>query len=199
MGDIQNLFNTYSVPEIFLFVFAIGLALKGVLELFNYFYNKIRDYFGLKNRQDKIFENIQEQVSKIKDCQSKLEGFSELKEDMDVIKRKIDKLDFKNDEFQEKQEEVNKSLSLVKERLQEATRSFLIDAHHKFYYQLKGIDDLSLQSIERRYLYYKTAGGDSFIDGMMEDLRGLPRITPYTISLDEEDKFHVEHKTENGR
>lgn len=45
-----------------------------------------------------------------------------------------------------------------------------------FCYEVKAIDDLNLQSLERRYLYYKAAGGNSFIDGLMEEIRSLPRI-----------------------
>ena len=75
-------------------------------------------------------------------------------------------------------------MKLVQERLQENTRSFLIDAHHKHCYQIKSIDDLTLQSVERRYLYYKTAGGNSFIDGLMDEIRKLPRINTYTVDDD---------------
>jgi hypothetical protein len=72
-------------------------------------------------------------------------------------------------------------MKLVHERLQENTRSFLIDSHHKFCNEIQGIDDQSLQSMERRYLYYKSAGGDSFIDTLMEEVRDLPRINYATI------------------
>jgi hypothetical protein len=67
--------------------------------------------------------------------------------------------------------------------MQENSRSFLIDAHHKFCYHYKKIDDLNLQSIERRYLYYKTAGGDTFIDHLMEEIRSLPRVTVFTDNI----------------
>ena len=76
-------------------------------------------------------------------------------------------------------------MALVQERLQENTRSYLIDAHHKFCYEIKAIDDLNLQAMERRYLYYKTAGGNSFIDGLMDQVRQLPRINFYTGVIDE--------------
>ena len=72
-------------------------------------------------------------------------------------------------------------MKLVQERLQENTRSFLIDAHHRFCYEVKGIDDLNLQSLERRYMFYKTAGGDSFIDDLMDEIRELPRLNYMTV------------------
>lgn len=72
--------------------------------------------------------------------------------------------------------------------MQENARSELLDAHHKFCYQFHKIDDLSLQSLERRYLYYKTAGGDTFIDHLMEEIRALPRVNYYTENLDTEQR-----------
>ena len=93
---------------------------------------------------------------------------------------KIDSLNKQNQRIYEKQEQVDTTLALVQERMQENSRSFLIDAHHKFCYKYNKIDDLNLQSIERRYLYYKTAGGDTFIDHLMEEIRSLPRVTLFT-------------------
>lgn len=87
-----------------------------------------------------------------------------------------------NEQTHEHQIQLDRSLALVQERLQESARSDLLDAHHKFCYEFKKIDDLSLQSIERRYLYYKTAGGDTFIDHLMEEVRQLPRVGYYETS-----------------
>lgn len=38
--------------------------------------------------------------------------------------------------------------------------------------------------MERRYLYYKTAGGNSFVDNLMDEVRNLPKINFYTGILD---------------
>ena len=37
------------------------------------------------------------------------------------------------------------------------------------------IDDIGLQSMERTYFYYKAAGGNTFIDTLMDEVRELPR------------------------
>ena len=47
--------------------------------------------------------------------------------------------------------------------------------HHYFCYKLGSIDDYSLDCLERKYSHYKDEGGNSFVAGMMEDLRQLPR------------------------
>lgn len=95
---------------------------------------------------------------------------------MIAVETKIDTLEEYSEETHKNQKELRRQMETVQERLQENTRSFLIDAHHRFKYEIGGIDDLNLQSMERRYLFYKTAGGDSFIDDLMEEVRKLPRL-----------------------
>ena len=40
------------------------------------------------------------------------------------------------------------------------------------------IDDFSLDCLERRYQHYADEGGNSFIEGFMEELRALPKQDP---------------------
>lgn len=100
------------------------------------------------------------------------------------ITQEIQVLKQQNQETHEHQKQIDETVALIQERLQENTRSYLIDAHHKFCYEIHAIDDLNLQSMERRYLYYKTAGGNSFIDTLMDEVRALPKINFYTEALD---------------
>ena len=57
----------------------------------------------------------------------------------------------------------------------DAIKAFITRQHHYFCYQKKWIDDYSLDCIERRYVHYKEEQGNSFIDGLMEELRNLPK------------------------
>lgn len=57
----------------------------------------------------------------------------------------------------------------------DAIKAFITHQHHYFCYQKKWIDDYSLDCIERRYAHYKEEQGNSFIDGLMEELRNLPK------------------------
>jgi hypothetical protein len=105
---------------------------------------------------------------------------------MEEINGKIDALSEQNEQTHRHQEQTESTVALLQERMQENTRSYLIDAHHKFCYQFKQIDDLNLESLERRYLYYKTSGGDTFIDHLMEEVRALPRVDFYGDKRKEE-------------
>ena len=165
MGEITTLFTQYSAGEVILLLVIVAFSVKAVAELWNYFYKKAKDYFGFKNNKDKWENSITDSLQNIKD-------------DMQILRDQ-------NHQTHAHQKEMDNSIALIQERLQENTRSYLIDAHHKFCYEVHAIDDLNLQAMERRYLYYKTAGGNSFIDNLMDEVRSLPRINFYTGVVDE--------------
>ena len=160
MNEINNLFSNYSLQESILFILSLLFATQALWKLLEFFYNKYQIHVGKKIDKRDFEKDV-------------IESF-------DKLNTKVDELNDQNKQTHLQQEQVEKKLALVQERMQENTRSFLIDAHHKFCYQYKKIDDLNLQSIERRYLYYKTAGGDSFIDHLVEEIRSLPRVNYYT-------------------
>lgn len=167
MGEVNFLFSHLSTEELIVLIIIMILAVKTVWSAAEWIWKKIKEQFDITNDKEKWEKDVAKSL--------------------ESLDKKIDNLELQNQKTHEEQEKINNSLTLVQERLQENTRSFLIDAHHKFCYQVKSIDDMNLQSIERRYLYYKTAGGNSFIDGLMEEIRALPRINIYTLDQEEED------------
>ena len=168
MSEVNFLFTHLSAEEVIVLIIVMILAVKAVWSAAEWIWKKIRSQLDISNDKDKWEKNITDSLNS--------------------LDKKIDNLELQNQKTHEEQEKINDTLKLVQERLQENTRSFLIDAHHKFCYQIKSIDDMNLQSIERRYLFYKTAGGNSFIDGLMEEIRALPRMNIYTIDKENEEK-----------
>lgn len=164
MNDLNNLFSHYSLQEIIVFTVAVLFAVEGVWKLGEFFINKIQILVGKKISAHDLEKD-------------RLSFEQDTRNSFQKLNIKIDELNEQNKQTHAQQEQVEKRLALVRERMQENTRSFLIDSHHKFCYQYHKIDDLSLQSIERRYLYYKTDGGDTFIDHLMEEIRSLPRVS----------------------
>ena len=153
---IATLFSQASVESIILFIIAIGFAIRVVLELWDYFYSKLKKYFNYTSERDKKYDEI-------------LESLAKLQKDLSDMRQE-------GQSNQQEMKTLQDNFAVVNERLQENTRNMIIDKHHYFCYEIGAIDDLSLQSLERRYLYYKSAGGNSFIDGLMEELRALPRL-----------------------
>lgn len=56
-----------------------------------------------------------------------------------------------------------------------AIKAYITEKHHFYVYGQGWIDDYSLNCIEQRYQHYKDQGGNSFISGLMSQLRALPK------------------------
>lgn len=160
MELLSTLFATYSLESVIILIVMLLLVIKFVWELVVWFKDKLKGGYDRERERNEMNAEI-------------MAEFQKLNSRLDTFKDRLDRIDDSN-------ENTNRRLSFIEERQQENTKSFLIDAHHKFCYQLKAIDDINLQSIERRYMYYKAAGGNSFIDQLMQEIRALPRTTVYT-------------------
>ena len=122
---------------------------------------------------DWLWQKIKKQVTQKNAEEEKIQDIDRY---FDKVQKNFDKVYERFDTIDEQSQKTNERLSFIEERQQENTRSYLIDAHHKFCYEIKAIDDINLQSMERRYMYYKTQGGNSFIDELMQEVRQLPRV-----------------------
>lgn len=148
MNAIEELLASYSPTQLFLLLFLVGFALKAFFEMVDYFYKKLGEYFNTEH--DKQTEDIKQ-----------TELLQSLELDMKEQVRQI-----KN---------ISEVLNIMQERMQDQARNYIIDEHHKFVYELHKIDDRSLQSLERQYSFYSAAGGDTYVGGLMEEIRQLPK------------------------
>lgn len=156
MDALSQLLSQYSIETLIILVVTMAIAFKFLSELIEYFYEKLKAYFNHQSIKDRKHSEIMESLSD--------------------VRKELSSLSVKINEQSEEIKQLQEHEKLTMERLQENSRSYIIDKHHYFCYEIKAIDDLNLQSLERRYLYYKAAGGNSFIDGLMEEIRELPRI-----------------------
>lgn len=155
MASITTLFASYSLESIIVIIFMILVAVKAGWEIINWFYEKLKKHFNILSEKDLDKQKMYETI--------------------DRIEQKVEQTNDKIDKLDERMSATEEAVKLTEERMQENTRSYLIDSYHK-YKALGQIDDMSLQSLEMRYTYYKQAGGDSFIDLLMEEVRRFPRI-----------------------
>ena len=126
-------------------------------------------------------------------------AFKKIADFLDWMAEKIKKRDlFKRGKFNQEQkqnlrnQQIDKTLIELSDVLgtlsdkvdilmnsdKDAIKAFITREHHYFCYQKKWIDDYSLDCIEKRYEHYKEENGNSFISGLMEDLRALPKLPP---------------------
>ena len=185
MDAITTLLSQFSIEGIILILILFGVAVKFLGELFEYLYTKLKKYFDIKDAKEEQHEEIMNKLNALELRSAKQEERSEYRQaQVDKISKQLDAQDKQSANFERTIENQTKELSNLKsqistltERTQDSTRAYLIDKHHHFCYQIQGIDDMSLQDMERRFMYYKAAGGDTFIDGLMEEVRSLPRLT----------------------
>lgn len=185
MDAITILLSQLSIEKIILVLVFFAVAVKFLGELFEYLYNKLKKYFDIKDAKEEQHEEIMNKLNVLETRSVKQEERSEHRQaQVDKISKQLDEQDRKSAELKHALENQTKEISSLKsqigtltERTQDSTRAYLIDKHHHFCYQTHEIDDMSLQDMERRFMYYKAAGGDTFIDGLMEEVRALPRLT----------------------
>ena len=70
---------------------------------------------------------------------------------------------------------ITKMIETLIESDKDDIKAYITKEHHYFVYQQKWIDDYSLDCIERRFSHYIEQGGNSFIAGLMQELRQLPK------------------------
>lgn len=185
MGAITTLLSKLSIEGIILVIVLFAAAVKFLGELFEYLYNKLKKYFDIKDAKEEQHREIMDKLNSLEAHSAKQDERSERRQaQMEKISKQLDEQDRKSANLQLMLEDQIKEISSLKsqigtltERTQDSTRAYLIDKHHYFCYQMGGIDDMALQDMERRFMYYKVAGGDTFIDGLMEEVRALPRLT----------------------
>lgn len=185
MDALNTLLSQFSIEGLILLGVLFLVAVKFVGELFEYCYNKLKKYFDIKDEKEERHEEIMNSLKELKQQVSEQEELSkerskqitnlsvQLKEQEDksqIFQKTIDNQIVKFTDFETQ-------LQNLCDRMQDSTRAYIIDKHHHYCYQIGAIDDMALQDIERRFMYYKAAGGNTFIDSMMEEVRNLPRLT----------------------
>lgn len=185
MDAVTTLLSHLSVEGIILIIVLFAVSVKFLGELFEWCYSKLKNYFNIKDTKEERHEEVMNSLKNLEnDMKDQKQRSFERQKQVDKISHQLDQQDRESanlkrslDKQTEEISNLKSQISTLTERTQDSTRAYLIDRHHHFCYKIKGIDDMSLQDMERRFMYYKAAGGDTFIDALMEDVRNLPRIT----------------------
>ena len=150
-----ELFQKFTFPEIAMFIVLLALSIKGVVSFFEWVQQKIGKVLHIQN--GKIAEKEQMKQRLLKNTQL-IEELTNKQNDTDKYLKKI-----------------SKKIDILVESDRDGIKSHITREHHKFCYDLKEIDDFSLDCLQKRYKHYADEGGNSFIEGFMQDLRKLPR------------------------
>lgn len=150
---MAELITNYSWSEIVLFVIAFAAAIKGVVTFWDWGKDRLRKVY---NKEDKI-EEIKSLI---------VENIKQMNEFSNIQAQTIN-------EIQHLKENITNLTASDKDDI----KAWITEKHHHFCYDIKYIDDYSLDCIEKRYAHYVDEGGNSFISKLMEEIRNLPKIS----------------------
>lgn len=141
-----QLLSQFTLVEILTVIVGVALSAKAVITFFEWAWEKIKGIFSNELAEEQKVEQIQ--------CTQALHQkvLDDLQDQQKIILSKLDML-IDSDKDQLKAE---------------------ITRQHHYFMGLGKIDDYSLACLEKEFNHYREEGGNSFIEGFMEDLRDLP-------------------------
>lgn len=159
----------YSIAQIIIFLIVFFLAVKEGVTIFEFFYSRSKKHFedGFDEEQEK--EDMKKDIEALyKAMQANDEKFSEINTSLQDIKQFC----------QEGFEHQGKVLKKLTESDRDNIKSFIVKEYHHFIKDVGWIDDFSLDVLEKRYTHYVDEGGNSYVEGLMKELRALPKHDP---------------------
>ena len=114
-----------------------------------------------------------ESAERNKELQGELDNLNKLFDDRQKIDDTFAKIDCTF-------EKINDRIDMLIESDKEGIKSYITEKHHFFVYTQEWIDDYSMECLERRFSVYKQEHGNSFVEGLMNEIRALPKQPPET-------------------
>jgi len=155
---MEGLLLKYSASEIVVFVVILALAIKELVTLIDWANARLHKEY------DKGYRSEQEK---------------------ETSEKKVEALDKLYSQTSATFDKINKQIDMLIESDKEDIKAYIVREHHYFVYVKGWIDDYSLECVERRFAVYRQEHGNSFIEGLMNEIRTLPKQPPVA----EEDKY----------
>lgn len=160
-----DLLASFSVSQILTFSILGVLALKGLIDVIDFFKGKYQEKFNSDYKKLKNQEDIDEQLQLAKDNHEEILKICEAFDDkLDTVVGAVDELKNIVDEL------TQSDMHDIKQ--------YIVREYHYFAEEKKQIDDYSLDCILIRYNDYKKEGGNSYIDTLIDELKRLPKCPP---------------------
>lgn len=161
-----DLLTALSVKQIITYFILFLLAIRGGIDLFNYF----KDLYLKKF--DKDYKNKEKEKEIIEHYEECNQQHQESMEKYDLLEHKID---FLTDTMNEKIDKIEKQLTLLTESDMHDIKGWIVEKHHLLT-ERGWVDDFTMDTLEHRYSDYKAEDGNSYIETLMMDLRKLPHF-----------------------
>lgn len=163
-----ELFSTLTLTQALIYLALIAIAAKEFFTIKDFFKMKVDNKYDAEENEKKQIENIFSELKNLKEEIRKQEL------EYEKLNKNIEEL---GAYWEKREEEHQNVLKLLIKSDRDAIKSFIVKEHH-FFMQQKWIDDFSLDIIEKRYTHYRDEGGNSYVEDLVQDLRGLPNFPP---------------------
>lgn len=148
---MKALLENYSLSEIVVFVIFLAIAIKELVSIVDW--TKMR-------------------ISKIYDKSIKKENEKkEIKEEIEIVDSVVEK-------NEEKLRKMSELIDMLIESDKENIKAYITEKHHYFVYEKGWIDDYFSDCLEKRFAIYSKEHGNSFVEGLMNEIRDLPKQPP---------------------
>lgn len=154
-----ELLQKYSPSDILMFTIFLALAVKSLISFFDWAYERFQ----------RIFNKEYSKLNKQQELEKRLQRGDEMMRTLQANQQMTDKV----------LQNLSAKIDMLVDSDKDAIKSYITKQHHYFCYQVGWIDDFSLDCLEKRYGHYADEGGNSFIEGFMEELRALPKQPPH--------------------
>ena len=153
-----ELLKDYDIGEIISILVTFAIGLKGFIVFWDWAVDRIKKAFNQQTQKEKEKAFVEEKIK--------------------FNRQELDRLERKQKEMLGRLDYLAEKVDILVQSDKDSIKAFITKEHHYYCYEKKWIDDYSLDCIERRFGHYVKEGGNSFIEELMEEIRGLPKVAP---------------------
>lgn len=156
-----DLFKQFSVEQIVIFIICLALAVKGVIDFYDWIVSKNKAKFNADYQTLKHNDAIVEEQKELE------EHYKDISEKYNILDDKLNTLTT----------EIMENLKIINTSMMHDIKQWIIE-QHKFYMKQGWIEIVDLNMLEYRFADYESLGGNSTIPTLMDELRSLPKFPP---------------------
>lgn len=163
-----ELLETLTLEQLLIYLTLIAIAFKACVDFF----------FWCKGLYQKKFDKDHNDVSKQEALEQHYENcktqYAESTIKYDNLEKKIDAL---TEIMDTRIDKIEWQLERLTESDMHSHKSWIVEKHHNLMKQ-NWVDDFTMDTLEKRYADYLAEGGNSYVGGLMTELRSLPHFPP---------------------
>lgn len=159
-----ELLTAFSIQQIIIYAVMLGLAIKGGVDFVYWMREKYQQKFDRDHAQITKQQMLEEHYKKCSD------QHEESVKKYNNLENKIDNL---TDTLNTKVDIIENQLVLLSSSSKNDIKAWIVETHHKCI-QEGYIDDFTKDIVEKRFEDYTKLGGNSYVENLVKELRGLP-------------------------